>query len=199
MPELSKDLISILQYLLPGFLVAWICYGLTSHQKPIQFERVVQALIYALFVHFFVILLHKFLLSIGKYKNLGYWDSDAELIASLCVAIFIGIAFSFLMNSDKAHRIFRKFGLSTRSSHPSEWCTAFDSKKQFVVVHFKDERRLYGWPHIWPSDPSKGHLFLAQATWILDDTAQGGAEDEIEILVNVVDVKWIEFIKEQPA
>ena len=44
MPEISKDLVSLLQYLLPGFLVAWVIYGLTSHEKPVQSERIIHQL-----------------------------------------------------------------------------------------------------------------------------------------------------------
>ena len=46
MPEISKEVVSLLIFLMPGFLSAWVIYGLTSHTKPVQFERVVQALIY---------------------------------------------------------------------------------------------------------------------------------------------------------
>ena len=54
MSELTTDVVSLLQYLLPGFLVAWVLYGLTPHQKPSQFERVVQALIFTLAVRVLV-------------------------------------------------------------------------------------------------------------------------------------------------
>lgn len=43
MPEISKDVISLLQYLAPGFVLAWVYYGLTSQIKQSQFERIVQA------------------------------------------------------------------------------------------------------------------------------------------------------------
>ena len=48
MPELSKEVVALLTFLMPGFLVAWVFYGLTSHAKPVQFERVIQALIFTL-------------------------------------------------------------------------------------------------------------------------------------------------------
>lgn len=44
--EMSKEVVLVLVYLLPGFLAAWVFYGLTSHPKPSQFERVVQAVIF---------------------------------------------------------------------------------------------------------------------------------------------------------
>jgi hypothetical protein len=202
MPELSKDIIALLQYLLPGFLVAWIYFGLTSHQKPLQFERVVQALIFALFVRFMVIGERKVAISIGEWRSIGHWDSEGELFASLVTAIALGLMFSYLMNSDRLHGLLRKFNLSSRSSHPSEWCTAFDTKKAYVVVHMKDERRLYGWPHIWPSDPTKGHLLIVQGSWLRDcseddgvgDRSEVAPESDREILIDVADVKWVEFV-----
>lgn len=203
MPEVSKDLIALLQYLLPGFLVAWIYFGMTSHQKPSQFERVVQALIFALFVHFFVNGVRAIALWLGKWKNVGQWDNESELFASLIIAIALGAFFSYLINSDRLHSILRKFNLSSRSGHPSEWCTAFDTKKTWIVVHMKDERRLYGWPHIWPSDPSKGHLLITHGSWLdsepekttLENETHSQDDRELQILVDVIDVKWIEFIE----
>jgi len=50
MPEISAEVIALLQYLAPGFLVTWVYFGLTSHEKPSQFDRTVQALIYTAWV-----------------------------------------------------------------------------------------------------------------------------------------------------
>jgi hypothetical protein len=202
MPEVSKELIVLLQYLVPGFLVAWIYFGVTSHQKPSQFERVVQALIYSLFVHFLVTGERLAALEIGSWKKLGAWTAESDLFASLVTAIILGTIFSYLINSDRIHGILRKCGISTRSSHPSEWCTAFDTKKSYIVVHLKDDRRIYGWPHIWPADPTKGHLLIIHASWLIDETESEGDltatnaahQQEVQILIDVVDIKWVEFI-----
>ncbi|MCS0585554.1 DUF6338 family protein [Massilia pinisoli] len=202
MPEVSKDLIVLLQYLLPGFLVAWICFGVTSHQKPSQFERVVQALIYSLFVHFVVSAERLAAIKIGRWRVLGLWDSESDLFASLVTAIILGTVFSYLINSDRLHRNLRKFGISTRSSHPSEWCTAFDTKKYWIVVHLKDDRRIYGWPHIWPSDPTKGHIMIVHASWLANEPGSENnttdenstSQQDMQILIDVVDIKWVEFV-----
>lgn len=132
MPEVSKDLIVLLQYLLPGFLVAWICFGMTSHQKPSQFERVVQALIYALFVHFFVVVERLAAVWIGKWINFGSWNPEGELFASLITAIILGVLFSYLMNSDRLHGILRRFNLSTRSSHPEKNANTFSENRKTI-------------------------------------------------------------------
>lgn len=219
MPDISDDLIILLNYLLPGFLVAWIYFSLTSHKWPSQFERVVQALIFALFVHLLVNSAARPLLHLaGLLHSFGVWDQESEAITSLFTALAVGVIFSYLNNSDRLHRHLRKWGFTTRSSHPSEWCTAFETKKTWVVLELKDGRRLYGWPHIWPSDPTKGHIFITEGMWLeepkerkrallsdqdVDESEEGGVtetlenstvEPQVQILVDVTEVKWVEFI-----
>ena len=46
----KQDVVSLLYFLLPGFLAAWVSYGLTAHPKREAFERVIQALIFTVIV-----------------------------------------------------------------------------------------------------------------------------------------------------
>ncbi|SUP44184.1 Uncharacterised protein [Vibrio furnissii] len=57
MENLTNDIITLLQYLLPGFVAAWMFYSLTSYPKPSQFERVVQALIFTIFIQAIVVVI----------------------------------------------------------------------------------------------------------------------------------------------
>lgn len=211
--ELSKDVVALLQYLLPGFLVAWVYYGLTSHQKPSQFERVVQALIFTLVVRVFVFAEKGMLQFLGQWKSIRPWDAEADLICSLVSAVILGFAAAFVINTDRFHRLLRDRGISKRSAHPSEWYGTLLKYPRYVVLHLKDERRLYGWPEIWPSDPDKGHFYVTFPSWIVESDEQNFA-DEVEgvlvnvtvtensldqvqgMLVNVTDVKWVEFVSE---
>jgi fructose-specific phosphotransferase system IIC component len=103
MEGLSRETISFLQYLLPGFVAAWIFYGLTSYPKPSQFERVIQALIFTLFVKAFLYVLMDIFLHIGHYLSLGVWDDSSNLVWSLIIAIVLGLLFSYYTNNDKIH------------------------------------------------------------------------------------------------
>ncbi|WP_416384909.1 DUF6338 family protein [Uliginosibacterium silvisoli] len=194
MPELSKDVIALLQYLLPGFLVAWVFYGLTSHSKPSQFERVVQALIFTLGVRVLVFCERLILEYVGQWRAFRSWDSDADLACSLASAISLGFTVAFVINTDRFHGALRSLRLSTRSAHPSEWCGTLSEQVRYVVLNFKDDRRLYGWPKTWPSDPEKGHFFITVPSWIDADGKDHPLESVEGLLVNVADVKWIEFI-----
>ncbi|MNF22721.1 hypothetical protein D3C84_32830 [compost metagenome] len=46
MDDLVKEVIPLLQYLIPGFLSAWIFYSLTAFKRPDTFGQIVQALIF---------------------------------------------------------------------------------------------------------------------------------------------------------
>lgn len=194
MPELSKEIVTLLTYLLPGFLVAWIFYALTNHPKPNQLERVIQALIFTLMVQALVVVEKHVLLALGVLVRLGEWNEDSELIASVSSAVLLGFLVAWLTNTDRVHERLRRFKISQRSASPNEWCTVFAPREQFVVVELKDARRLYGWPKVWPSDPEKGHLFLTFASWLHGEEIVELNEAE-GVLVSVKDVAHIEFVK----
>ena len=195
MENFAKDFILLLQYLLPGFVAAWIFYGLTSYPKPSQFERVVQALIFTLFIQILVRAVESVSLYVGQYWSIAEWNESAMVVWSAIIAITIGIVFSSLANSDWLHKYFRGKGITRETSFPSEWFGAFLKDITFVVLHFEDERRLYGWPIEWPSEPTKGYFVIADPSWIGDSGEELRITGVKTILVNVDDVKWVEFLE----
>ena len=195
MENFAKDLVSLLQFLVPGFVAAWIFYSLTSYPKPSQFERVIQALIFTLFIQVSVKIIASILLFIGNYWSFGEWSTSVETTYSALIAIIFGFTFSYFANNDKLHRLFRYLGITRETSYPSEWFGVFLKDITFVVLHFHDDRRLYGWPIEWPSEPTKGHFVIANPSWIhgkKKETIISGVEN---ILIDVNDVKWVEFMK----
>lgn len=195
MESLAQDLISLLQYLIPGLVAAWIFYSFTSFSKPSQFERVIQALIFTLFIHLFVELIGLGLTGIGGYWSVGVWDAKTETIYSIVVALILGGAVSYFANNDKLHQFLRDKNITKETSYPSEWYGSFHKNITFLVLHLNDERRLYGWPIEWPSVPTKGHFLLADPSWLLDDGTESRIVGVSNILINVVDVKWVEFME----
>lgn len=71
MQELSKDVVALLQYLAPGFIVASVYYGFSPEAKPSQFERVVQALVFTVVVQSLVQLEEVALVFAGRLVILG--------------------------------------------------------------------------------------------------------------------------------
>jgi len=84
MPEIAKDTIALLSYLLPGFLAAWVLYGLTSNPKPAQFERVIEALILTFFIHVLLPVAQGVYVLFGKhFYGLRPWDSTSQNLCKL--------------------------------------------------------------------------------------------------------------------
>jgi hypothetical protein len=197
MPELSKETAALLHYLLPGLLAAWVFYGLTSHVKPSQFERVIQALIFTFLVQAVLPIVQWSLEFVGTWLAIRPWDGASEILASGFMAALLGASLAYLTNKDSFHKWIRAKGFTTRASHPSEWHGVLSERQNHVVLHLADERRLSGYPQIWPSEPEKGHFFIVRPAWLSEFGEQSLLSGIEGLLINAKDVKWIEFI-DQP-
>jgi hypothetical protein len=195
MEEIGKEVSGVLQYLLPGFIAAWIFYGFTSHPKPGKFERVIQALIFTFFAQAILIALKWLLERIGSWMpSFGPWNHEADVIWSVVGGLIVGFAAMLLANFDFLHSFARRRGWSTTVSYPSEWYEAFHERISWVVLHLDDDRRLFGWPRIWPSNPKTGHFIIDRASW-----EQGAEGTEVpQIVIRAKDVRWVEFFDADP-
>ncbi|OUE79103.1 hypothetical protein AZ013_004145 [Citrobacter freundii] len=195
MESLSSELFNILKFLLPGFLSAWVFHAFTSYPKPSQFERIVQALIFTVFVLALTFVIKSWLLYIGKeWRSFGAWTANVELTWAYISAIIIGLAFSIAANTDKFHALLRFLRITKQTSYHCEWFGAFHAREeQWVVLHLNDDKRVMGWPHEWPSDPSKGHFVLMFPSWLDGDKEIPLPQVEI-IILKVTDIRWVEFL-----
>ncbi|MCX7111386.1 MAG: DUF6338 family protein [Proteobacteria bacterium] len=196
MGEISKDVLTLLTQLMPGFLTAWVVYGLTTYTKPIQFERLVQALIYSFIVNALVSILEKIFMFIGRFINLGVWDNSAELITSTFIAVSLGIVLSYFMSNDSFFGLARRLNLTSRTAYPSEWYGAFATNPRYIVLHLEGSRRIYGYPIEWPTESTSGHFRLTDAAWLNDDNTQILLETDDSILIPAKSVEMVEFLKD---
>lgn len=195
MGDLSKDLISVVYSLLPGFVVGWVFYGLTPHPKATPFERIVQALIFTMFVKSVLVLLHAAGDSLGRYASILEWTADLELVLSVVVALVLGLSFSKLMNSGSLHALLSDRGFTRRTSFSSEWYSAFHREKRFIILHLVGQRRLHGWPEEWPDHPDRGQFLIMQPSWLLDDGSTAPLHGVERFLVQASHVEFVEFLK----
>ncbi len=196
MGSISKDLVLILQFLLPGFVTAWIFYNLTSYPKSSQFERVVQALIFTLFIQGLVAIIEYILVTLGQYWSLGQWNESSSLIVSILIAVLFGITFSYFANNDKIHKLLRAINITRETSFPSEWFSSLSNNQTFVVLHFDDGKRLYGWLIEWPSEPKQGHFLIEDPSWVHENEKEEKIPGVKSILVDTKDIKWVEFLED---
>jgi hypothetical protein len=197
MSWLAKDLPALVLLLLPGFAAAGVYYSLSAHPKSSEFERVIQALIFTMILKPLTSLGHWFFLKVGGLYSFGPWTQDSETATSLGLAVLLGLGFAWAMSKDQFHGIARKLGLTSRTSYPSQWYSAFVRKHKWVVLHFADGRRIYGWPMEWPDESDKGHFVLSEPEWLLEDNQRAPLHQVAKILIPASDVKMVEFMKEE--
>lgn len=191
----SNDLLGTLVYLLPGFITAWIFYALTCFKRPSEFERIIQALIYSVFVQAIVICIKGALISIGKHCfHVGMWSTDIQLVWSVFVALGFGLVASWLANGDRLHRVLRYLNITKQTSYPTEWYRNFFNFEGMVILDLVDERRIMGEVAEWPNEFSTGHFSLLHAHWIVNGELKR-LETATSILVPAALVEFVEFME----
>lgn len=199
MDSLAADIVALLKYLLPGLLCAWVFYGLTAFQKPSQFERIVQALIFTLIVQALVSLYEKTILYLGNFISVGPWDPDIELTISVCISIVLGVLFSYFTNNGKFHSLCRRLKITKENPYRSEWIHEFINRETHIILHLNDGRRICGWPDGWPPTSNTGHFSLSDAAWWYTTEKDEYKEQVLDktevILINSKDVLMVEFLQ----
>ena len=182
----SSETVTVLTFLLPGFVAAAIFYSLTSHPKPSDLERVIQALIFTVIGQAIVTAI--FLSGIPPLIK------EWELVVAVLIAVLLALIAAYVSNNDTMHGILRWFGVTKETSYPSEWYSAFSRHTNcYVVLHLKGERRLYGWPQEWPSHSDQGHFRIAEGEWLIDDERRP-ATGVSAILIPAAEVEMVEFL-----
>ncbi|HZM28710.1 MAG TPA: DUF6338 family protein [Gemmatimonadales bacterium] len=186
----------MLRFLLPGFLAGWVYFGLTAHPKPSEFERVVQALIFTVIIQGVVAGIRSSSLYVGSHwRVVGRWTDDVSLVWATVVALGVGLLVVRWANNDWIHRQLRKFRFTQETSFPSEWYGVLRQRPTYVVLHLSGERRLYGWPEEWPSDPQKGHFSMAEGEWLDDENKRTPLAGVSNILVPATEVSFVELME----
>lgn len=195
MDDLIKEVIPLLQYLIPGFLAAWIFYSLTAFRRPDTFGQIVQALIFTFVIQSLVVGLGALLLVAGeRFFSVGMWDRKSETLWSAVIAVLMGFISCHIASSDKLHALLRKLRITRQSSYPCEWYSAFSTRQRHVVLHLVDGKRLFGWPIECPAEPGRGQFVLEFPRWI-DDSNTGIRTGAEIIVIDVSKVQWVEFLK----
>ena len=187
----SSEIVAVITFLLPGFVAAAVFYSLTSHPKPGDLDKIVQALVFTM---------------VGRAAGQGIelaasvfgletgWAAQWDLAISVAIAVTVAFFAAWIANTDWLYAILRKIGVTNESSHPSEWYSAFVvNEGLFVVLHLKGERRLYGWLAGWPSRPNSGHFRITKGEW-LSGGSPATEPRVIETVIPASEVWMVEFI-----
>lgn len=200
METLKPEIVALLQYLVPGFVAMMVYRKLIASPHPEAFRSTVDAMVFTGIIQFIVAGERWAAISIGRAFSFGEWTSAGQNTAAFVSAIAVGlIAVRCTSYDSLLFKHLRFLGLTAQASYPNEWFGTFKrEEKKWVVLQLLDGRRLFGWPTEWPSSPETGHLRMQRAQW-LPSTASGVTIDLPQIssiLINVTDVRWVEFIEQ---
>ena len=188
----SNEVVTVLAFLLPGFVGVIVFYALTSYPKPNDLERIVQALA-------FTIASQAISSVVVHYLDLSWsetaWPELADAVIPFGTALVLGLGAAIAVNHDFPHRILRMLKVTRETSYPSEWYGAFaDNEWYYVVLHFRNGNRLYGWPEEVPSRPDQGHFVLFECEWLVDDERRPLPETSV-LVIPAQDVSMVELIQ----
>lgn len=195
----SSEIVGVFVFLLPGFVAAAVFYSLSSYPKPNEFGQVVQALVFTMVGQLIAAVIQQLTVLLGAGLP---WPANLEIIVPTLSAVAFALIVVYASNNDIPHRLLRLTRLTRENSYASEWYFSFVRNADcYVVLHLKDERRLYGWPEDCPKLPGQGHFRIIEGEW-LDAEARGDQDDSRDnnereifaIMVHAEDVKMVEFI-----
>jgi hypothetical protein len=195
---ITNELISLFNFLLPGFITSFLFYSLTSFPKKSEFEAVVIALIYTIIINALIEILEIAFIALGSVFSIGEWNELSKNVCAIITAVCIGLLWSYLYNNDRIHTFLRGFKITNQTSYPSEWYGTFTETKRYIVLDLKDGRRISGWPLLWPNYPKQGHFVLEQAKWLVDENDKSSAlplETVDKIMIDSDNVEMVTFLK----
>jgi hypothetical protein len=193
--SVSTETLKLINALLPGFLAAWIFYGLTPHPKQTPFERTVQALIFTAIIRVLTWMMQLVGLLLGKRWAISLWTADVDLFWSVIIAAAVGIGFSYCSNNNILHKWLISWGVTKRHSLPSEWYSALSKDERYVILHLEGNRRLHGFPIEYPDQSDSGHFVLVYPQWLLGDNECIPLTHVERMLVPAKSVEMVEIMK----
>ena len=191
----SSEIVSVFIFLLPGFVAAAVFYSFTAYPKPNEFGQVVHALAFTMVGQLIAGSIQLLATALGASDP---WPASLEIIVPTLSAVAVALLTAYLSNKDFTHKAFRRIGLTRETANPAWYSSFANNTDCYVVLHLKDERRLFGWPEEWPSHPGQGHFRIKEAIWLDDDNPGSQHENRREIyaiIVAVSDVEIVEFVK----
>jgi len=172
MPDKAEAL-GIFLILLPGFAAAYLVQLLAARRKQSELDKVVEALIFSLFLYLLTLPFFGYALPIawhpGDEKHPEAWQIFIvwpHLLALAFVAVVLGTIYAASINHNWLTWPFRWLRVSDRSARSSVWNDVFSDIDGFVQVGMSDGRSVIGWIRKY-SDEDEAHvLFLEEAAWI---------------------------------
>jgi hypothetical protein len=191
-----QNISEILQFLAPGFLATFLFYLLASLPKKSEFEMIIMALIYTVFINMFTHILKEFLS--WQPIDFGIWDNTSQNIWTFVIAFILGLFVAWVYKKRFINMISQK--LFGGNIYPDVWYSAFCSlskEESYIILYFVDDSYpVRGIPREYPSSSKEGHFLLGNVAYLIDGLTPEPFPKDYQLLINVKDVKNVVFLRE---
>ncbi|DAB35886.1 MAG TPA: hypothetical protein CFH80_07760 [Sulfurospirillum cavolei] len=191
--NLTYDTINILLILIPGFISSIIFRQFHNKEKFDNYEKTIEALVFSVIIYIILILF-------DKWQPLAFKDGDIKippfinLLLTIIFMIVIPMLIGFILYKDWHMKLFRFMKLTNKTSRSTAWEDTFEEQKKFIIVHFKDGRRLSGTPMYYSNNEKGIYLYLHNPAWI---TAENEIIELPEVHGTLISKENIDFIEFQ--
>lgn len=197
--KVTFETLNLLLLLFPGLLSSRIMQVFRRRQSHDHVDMLFDVLIFSFLTFIIVDAIYSWqpIISVIKNKDdsLTYVASSdyIAIVLTIITSVVLPLIVGAIVHHDLHMRSLRKMRLTNRTSRETAWDDVFTSLDRFVTVHFKNGKRLAGWPMYYSNTPDEGYLYIYDAAWISDqndylETCSHG------VLVNKEEVEFIEFM-----
>lgn len=194
--EYIKNISEILQFLAPGFLATFLFYLLASLPKKSEFEMIIMALIYTVFINLFTHIVREILFL--QPIDFGVWSNTTQNIWTFIIALLLGLFVAWIYKKKFINKISLK--LFGSNIYQDAWYSAFcnlSEEDSYIILYFTDNSYpVRGIPLEYPSSHKEGHFLLENVVYLIDGCKPDKFPPDYQLLINVKDVKRVVFLKE---
>ncbi|WP_448248028.1 DUF6338 family protein [Thalassotalea agariperforans] len=198
--KITYETLNLLLLLIPGLLSSRIIQLMERKIDQNNLRIIVDVLMYSFLIYLAVEVLYKWspIFTITKNNDGTFSYQSIADFTSVSITIILAIIFPITVGAIK-HRdlhmlLLRAIRVTNKTSRETAWDDVFTNSNRYITVHFKDERRLTGWPMYYSNSPDEGFIYLYDAAW-LDDNNNYIETNSHGILINKEDALLIEFLK----
>jgi hypothetical protein len=163
MTTISFEVLQVLIFLIPGF-IAKILIDIISFKptKQKEFDKIVSALIYSLFIYTIYAFLYgkipiiQIIDSSKQYIDLKYDNKAFLYLIAICflMSLIFGVVFRVLAQWNFFRRLMKVI------LWENVWQAVFRDKQRFITINFINGTRMYGWPEYYSDKPESQFIYL---------------------------------------
>lgn len=173
--QMNFEFLNVLIFLFPGLISIIIFNSIVTVKERKIIRVIIDAFIFSFTIYIFSyifnssspISLHETTINNETISSISFNKTSLYLILTL--SVILPLILGILINNNLFSKLFRVLKISTKTSMISTWLDVFGDQRTYVIVNFKDGKRLYGWPMYYSSNYKEGHLYIQNPSWIEND------------------------------